>query len=164
MIQLERNNHPDFGVSFPGSKQFRDYCSSVWIVFSFTLSILKFMLPLFFFSPCYQQKEIIFKLTVIASFRRAWHSWPMFGKPGPEVLTVSYQPVNHWSSLALWDHLTVTLGSSGPGSSDEVQVEPPGLVPSPGAGGGVGNIGVEGEGPVAKRERSFLFTFLKTLC
>lgn len=88
----------------------------------------------------------------------------MFGKPGPEVLTVSYQPVNHWSSLALWDHLTVTLGSSGPGFSDEVQVEPPGLVLSPGAGGGVGNIGVEEEGPVAKRERSFLFTFFKTLC
>lgn len=92
----------------------------------------------------------------------------MLGKPGPEVLTVSYQPVNHRSSLALWDPLTVTLGSSGPGSSDEVQVEPPGLFPSPGAGlrgwDGVGNIGLEGEGPVAKRGRSFLFTFLKTLC
>ena len=88
----------------------------------------------------------------------------MLGKPGPEVLTISYQPVNHWSSLALWDPLTVTLGSSGPGFSDEAQVGPLGLVPTPGAGGGEGNIGLEREGPVTKRGRSFLFTFLKTLC
>lgn len=54
-----------------------------------------------------------------------------------------YQPVNHWSSLALWNLLNVTLGLLVPGWSDEVQDRATRIMFYPGgkgAGLGMGQV------------------------
>lgn len=129
-----------FGFPFLGLNSSELNCQSLDCFFSYPFHF-EVHVASFFMLPtkgdhsqahCYQ--------FVIASFRRAWHSLPMLGKPGLKVPTGSYQPVNHWSSLALWNLFNVTLGSSVPGSLDEVQDRATRIGSIP--GGGVGNMGL----------------------
>ena len=87
-----------------------------WIALSLTLPVLKCILGLFF--PVTNKRRLFSsslphskELGILCKCLGTW----------AKMLIVSYQPVIHWSSLAQWNPLNVTLGPLVPGSSDEVQ-------------------------------------------